>query len=48
MRKMAKIVESVGSLYWPALNKIDVDVQEGEIFALYLLVCCFTTCFMFS
>ncbi|XP_076154706.1 dynein axonemal heavy chain 17-like isoform X2 [Alosa pseudoharengus] len=26
---MAKIVESVGSMYWPALNKIYIDVQEG-------------------
>ena len=45
---MATIVESAGSMYWPALNKIYKDVQEGMIFSLDLDFQCFTTYFMCS
>ncbi|KAL2078484.1 hypothetical protein ACEWY4_026169 [Coilia grayii] len=32
--KMAEIVKSVGSIYWPALNKIYTNVKEGKILLL--------------
>lgn len=42
--KMANIVETVGSMYWPALSKIYTDVKEGRILFYFMDIQCFTIC----